>query len=331
MGDRIAHDDQLTFGEPLSLPYCAYPQGKDVTQHGVQALPTVLPLVDFARAQPYRSRKYSTTAASRLTPAEVLQMAEVIGTSFARREPQTRHLQPPKNPPPGLMELTHSDPYGSDRFGAWTKERLLYWFIRLLVLTDPTRAKSAMRINDETLAQSVAIVDSAGKVIGGALNETMPPLDGSPTFRQDDLFLAAVFSFVEPVLTLLSTQDAEALNALCAQYPSFREAYALGKVGHHFMVARSDALAKADTFELVAASAARYQSLGYTYMVIEATNQWTGAACEALGAVRVHFAPYQGRHAVRQSAEPLEGIVTSPNGWLSNKDSGSMFYVIRLV
>jgi hypothetical protein len=258
-------------------------------------------------------------------------MAEVVGTSFARREPQTRHLQPPKNPPPGLMELTHSDPYGSDRFGAWTKERLLYWFVRLLVLTDPTRAKSAMRINDETLAQSVAIVDSAGKVIGGALNETMPPLDASPTFRQDDLFLAAVFSFVEPVLTLLSTQDAEALNALCAHYPSFREAYTVGKVGHHFMVARSDALAKADTFELVAASAERYQSLGYAYMVIEATNQWTGAACEALGAVRVHFAPYQGRHAVRQSPEPVEGVVTSPDGWLSNKDSGSMFYVIRLV
>ena len=96
------------------------------------------------------------------------------------------------------------------------------------------------------------------------------------------------------------------------------------------MVARSDALAKADTFELVAASAEHYQCLGYVYMVIEATNQWTGAACEVLGGVRVHFAPYQGRHAVRRSAEPLEGVVTSPNGWLSNKDSGSMFYVIRL-
>jgi hypothetical protein len=229
------------------------------------------------------------------------------------------------------MELTHSDPYGSERFGAWTKERLLYWFIRLLVLTDPSRAKSVMQINEEALAQSLAVVDSAGQVIGGALNETMPPLDGVAGFRQDDLFLTAVVSLVDPILTLLGAQDAEALTALCAQYPSFREAYTVGKVGHHFMVARSDVLAKADTFELVAASAERYQSLGYAYMVIEATNQWTGAACEALGAVRVHFVPYQGRHAVRQSPEPLEGIVTSPNGWLSNKDSGSMFYVIRLV
>jgi hypothetical protein len=34
--------------------------------------------------------------------------------------------------------------------------------------------------------------------------------------------------------------------------------------------------------------------------------------------------------AVRKSDEPLEGVVTSPNGFLSDKDSGCMFYVIRL-
>jgi len=46
--------------------------------------------------------------------------------------------------------------------------------------------------------------------------------------------------------------------------------------------------------------------------------------------VRVHFAPFQVQPAVRKSAEPLEGVVTSPNGFLSDKDSGGMFYVIRL-
>src|SRR5829696_6709984 len=125
-------------------------------------------------------------------------------------------------------------------------------------------------------------------------------------------------------------QDAEALTALSAKYSTFRQAYAEGKVGHHLLVARSDALAKADTFELVAASAERYQALGYTFMVAEATNQWTGAAFEALGGVRVHFYPFQARPAVRQSAAPLDGVVTSPNGFLSDKDSGGMFYVIRL-
>lgn len=169
-----------------------------------------------------------------------------------------------------------------------------------------------------------------GQVIGGAFNETMPFFDKPPMFRQDDPFLMAVLSFSAPILGLLSTQDTVALAALCTQYPAFRKAYIRRKVGHHFMVARSEALSKEDTFELVAASASHYQELGYQYMVLEATNQWTGAACEVLGGIRVHFSPYQGRHTVCLSAVSSEGIVTSMDGWLSDKDSGSMFYVIRL-
>ena len=99
----------------------------------------------------------------------------------------------------------------------------------------------------------------------------------------------------EPVYAQLGAQDVEALAALSDRYPAFRKAYAEGKVGHHLLIARSDALAKEDAFELVAASAERYQALGYGYMVTEATNQWTGAAFEALGGVRVHFAPFRAR------------------------------------
>jgi hypothetical protein len=74
----------------------------------------------------------------------------------------------------------------------------------------------------------------------------------------------------------------------------------------------------------------RYRVLGYAFMVVEATNRWTGAAFEALGGVRVHFSPFQARASVRKSAEALEGVVTGPNGFLSDKDSGGKFYVIRL-
>ena len=207
-----------------------------------------------------------------------------------------------------------------------------------LALTPPLAAEEktsvglfiAARVNEEALVQTLAIVDGYGQVIGGAFNETMPDLDASPEFREDDPFLAAVFVFVEPIFALLGVQDAEALTALSNLYLTFREAYAEGKVGHHFMVARSDALAKADTFELVAASAEHYQALGYAFMVVQAINQWTGAACEALGRVQVHFAPFQARPTVRQSVAPLEDVVTSSNRFLSGKDSGSMFYVIRL-
>ena len=55
-----------------------------------------------------------------------------------------------------------------------------------------------------------------------------------------------------------------------------------------------------------------------------------GAAFEALSGVRVHFAPFLVQPAVRKSDAPLEDVTTSPNGFLTDKDSGGMFYVIRL-
>jgi hypothetical protein len=198
--------------EPRPLPYSAYPKARDVARHGVQPLPASLPLVDFVRAQPHRSSRYSTVVAADLRPAQILQMARVVASSFARREPQSRHVRPPKHPPAGLMEARHTDPFGTDPFGPWNKETLLYWFIRLLILTDPTSPRSAIRVNEEALVQSLAIVDRRRQVIGGAFNDTMPPLDVVPQFREDDPFMAAVLSWVEPVLALLGAQDAENLE-----------------------------------------------------------------------------------------------------------------------
>jgi hypothetical protein len=289
-----------------------------------------LPLVDFAQARPYRSSRYSTVIATELTKEQLLQMAWVIATGFARREPQARHLRPPKHPPAGLMEARHTDPFGTDSFGSWDTETQMYWIVRLTALTDPTSPQGAIEVNEEVLAQSLAILDGEGRVRGAAFNETMPPFDVEPPLREDDLFLDTVLSVWEPVYGALGAQDAEALTALSESYPEFKEAYAQSKVSHHILIARSDDLPKGDTFELVAASAEHCRTLGYSYLVTEATNQWTGAAFEALGGVRVHFAPFQVKPAVHQSDEPLEGITTSPNGFLSDKDSGGMFYVIRL-
>ncbi|QIN81717.1 hypothetical protein GBA63_03000 [Rubrobacter tropicus] len=324
------HPGRASSNELRPLPYSAYPGAGDADRHGLQPLPASLPAADFARARPHRGSRYSTVVAADLTQDQLLQMARVVAASFARREPQARHLQPPKNPPAGLMETLHTDPFGTDPFGSWDAETHLYWIIRLFALTDPTSPRDAIEINEEVLAQSVAVVDGEGRVIGGAFNETMPPFDVEPPFRQDDPFLDTVVAVWEPVYAALGAQDAEALTALSERYPAFREAYGGGRVGHHLLVARSDDLPTEDAFELVAASAERYLALGYSYMVTEATNQWTGAAFEALGGVRVHFAPFQARQAVRKSGEPLEGITTSPNGFLSDKDSGGMFYVVRL-
>jgi hypothetical protein len=315
---------------PRPLPYSAYPKAVDVANHGLQPLPTSLPLVDFARARPYRSSRYSTVLATELTEDQLLQMAWVIATGFAHREPQARHLRPPKHSPAGLMEARHTDPFGTDPFGSWDTETQLYWIVRLTALTDPTSPQDAIEVNEETLAQSLAILDGEGRIIGAAFNETMAPLDVEPPLREDDPFLDTVVSVWEPVYGALGAQDAAALRALSERYPEFRDAYALGKVSHHILFARSDDLPKEDSFELVAAGAERCRTLGYGYVVTEATNQWTGAAFEALGGVRVHFAPFQLQQSVRKSDEPLEGVVTSSDGFLADKDSGGMFYVIRL-
>src|SRR5918992_890067 len=284
---------RISSDEPRPLPYTAYPTARDATRHGIQPLPASLPLVDFAQAKPYRSSRYSTVLATELTKEQLLQMAWVIAAGFARREPQARYLRPPKHPPAGLMEASHTDPFGTDSFGSWDTQTQLYWVTRLTALTDPTTSADAIEINEETLAQSLAIVDGEGRVIGAAFNETMPPFDVEPPLREDDPFLDTVVGVWEPVYAALGAQDAEALTALSERHPVFREAYEKGKVSHHFLVARSDDLPKEDTFELVAAIAERSQALGYEYMVTEATNQWTGAAFEALGGVRVHFRPFK--------------------------------------
>src|SRR5918995_3547624 len=315
---------------PSPLPYSAYPTASDVAQHGLQPLPASLPLVDFAQAKPYRSSRYSTVLATELTKDQLLQMAWVIATGFARREPQARYLRPPKHPPAGLMQARHTDPFGTDSFGSWDSETQMYWIVRLTALTDPTSPQGAIEVNEETLTQSLAIVDGEGRVIGAAFTQTMPPLDVEPPLREGDPFLDTLLSVWEPVYGALGAQDAEALRALSERYPEFREAYEKGKVSHHILMARSDDLPKEDAFELVAASAERCRALGYEYLITEATNQWTGAAFEALGGVRVHFRPFQIEPAVRKSDEPLEGITRSPNGFLSGKHSGGMFYVIRL-
>ena len=120
------------------LPFCDYPGAADVAQHGMQPLPDTIPLVDYEKAQPYRSHQYQPVLANTLNSAQLLQMARVIADSFALRDPLVRDVNPPKNPPPELERATHSDAFGIETFGVWTSANLYYWHIRLFLLTDPS-------------------------------------------------------------------------------------------------------------------------------------------------------------------------------------------------
>ena len=56
----------------------------------------------------------------------------------------------------------------------------------------------------------------------------------------------------------------------------------------------------------------------------------TGAACEALHGVRVHLAPFRAVPVYPAVSQRLADEPASADGFISHKDSGSMFYVLRL-
>jgi hypothetical protein len=315
---------------PQHLPFCIYPSAEDVDLHGVQQLPEELPIVDLKAVQHYRSNQYDVISVETLDPSQVVELVHEIALSFSKRSPLARHVVPPKYPPDGLQDAEHTDEFGTEKFGSWTSANIIYWLFRLFVLTDPTSPASAVETQRDVLEHSLAILDDNGQVIAGALRETRLPPDENSEFRQNDLFLKAVLSFIGPLLEILANQAQLAISALVDKYPAFRDAYYYGKVGNASFVARTDAFPSEHAFELVATTIEHFQAKDYQFVVTQGANQWTGAAYEALNGVRVHFQPYQAEKILPESQEPVEGMTTSPNGFISDKDSGSMFYIVRL-
>jgi len=310
---------------PESLPFCAYPTAAQVDQHGVQHLPEKLPVIDLTSGNTYRSHEHRATPATEVSDEQLLELTHVLGDSFAQRDVMCRHLQP-GHPPADLADVTHRDPFGIGAFGPWTRTQLMTWFIRLIALTDPTSPRGAVMVNEDVRAHSLVTLDNHGRVIGGAINETLPPPDLDLDLRQQDPFLDAALEFVGPIMDMVGHQEAEATTVLAESYPEFADALAAGRVGHHFMIGRGDRLPRDDAFELTAATMEHFRDTGFSFVIVEAAKQWTGAACEALGGVRVHFAPYR-----TQPVVPINGEgTTSPDGFLSDKDSGCMLYLHQL-
>lgn len=313
---------------PQNLPVCEYPKASDLKDHGLYELPELLKSIKWTEIKKYRSQKFKPVPIKLLSNRQVLEMASMIAHSFAENEPMRRHLQPPLLMPKILLEKRHHDPYGNDSFGEWSSENILQWVIRLMILTNPSDPIGDIHINSDSVDLSVAILDDNSTVIGGAFNYVIK-MEEVP-FRAEDPFLEAVMLADKPIFDLIFAQEHEAVEALKEKYPEFRMSLENDNVGLHFMIARSSALPKEDTFELVAASAETLQRHGYQYMLVTASNQWTGAACEALHGTRVHFVSFRDSKRVpcRESAASTEAF--SSDGYISAKDSGAMFYVIKL-
>jgi hypothetical protein len=197
----------------------------------------------------------------------------------------------------------------------------------LFILTDTGSSIKHIEMNGQLFTHSLAIFNNTGEIIGGAFNMPATFSDVEQTLRTGDTFMDAAYGFFKPIHHLLISQEAAALNYLSQSFAGFKIALENGHVGIFFMIACSPLLPTEDSFELVASSMERFKELGYEYVVTAAANQWTGAAFELLGAVRVHFAPYRLVKQVRKSEEGLSDETWSQDGYLSDKDSGCMFYV----
>ena len=313
---------------PSKLPHCDYPTADDVQQHGLYDLQSALPLVDFESARNYRSHTYSAIPLNGFDKDQVLELAHIIAKSFAMNEPMNRHVHPPMQVPPEIINTKHKDAFGKDAFGPWTTENILFWCIRLIMLTDPSQPKGHIEINEDLLRHSLMITDTHSRPIGGALNMTLPPQEDE--LRQDDPFLQAMFSYQDPILDFIHKREHHAMHALATKYPDFEKALHSGKVGYIAMIARSTSLPTEHTFELFTASFEHFQEHGYEYMMITGTNQWTGAACEALGAARIYFSPFRDKGRVAKEVEANPNEPYSKDGFISNKDSGLMVYALKL-
>lgn len=313
---------------PQNLPRCDYPKAADFRDHGLYQLPLSLASVNWEAIKKYRSQKFKALSVAHLSKVQILDMARMVAYSFVENEPMKKHLQPPLLIPETLHDRIHGDPFGNDRFGDWTSENILFWVIRLLILTNPSDPIERIRVNTDSIDLSVVILDENETVIGGAFN-VVAKLKEVP-FRSGDSFLDAVMLADKPIFDLISSQEHQAIEALNGKYPDFRAALEDGKVGLHFMIARSLTLPKEDAFELVAASAEMFQTQGFEFMLVTASNQWTGAACEALHGTRVHFMPFRDTKRVSCLEKATAKEAYSIDGYISAKDSGAMFYVVKL-
>jgi hypothetical protein len=313
---------------PENLPKCIYPKASDLEDYGLIELPDSLPLVDWDGIKKYRSSQYKTVPLSQFSNSKVLEMARMIADSFGKNEPMKRHLQPPLKTPTEVLNHIHLDSFGKEGFGEWTAANVVYWYMRLFILTNPSDAVENINVNTDTLNLSLAITNNSSTIIGGALNYLNKPEE--IPYRNEDPFIDAVMVIDKPILNLISTLEKEGIDALKERYPHFDQALRNGKVGSHAMIARSSELPKEDTFELVAASAETLKSRGFEYLLVTASNQWTGAACEVLNGTRVNFIPFRNIQKVPMKENASLYETFSVDGYLSAKDSGAMFYILKL-
>lgn len=308
------------------LPHCAYPTANDTDKHGFLELPKNLTKINWAALKPYRTSNLDSIILKSLTNSEIIETANVVASSFVKNEPIQKHLKLPKQKPNNLAK-PFADAFGENSFGEWSKENLFYWVIRLAILSDTGDNMLHGCKNEDTLNLSLAVKNKSDQIIGGMLCSTLKTEEYS---EETEPFRFTIFELFSKSMDFLFSQEHKAISALSNNYSDFSKALNNKKVGIVNMIAKANSFPKENIFELFAQGIELFHKNEYEYVVVAGSNQWTGAACEVMNGTRVHYNPY--RDMQRLATESTANIyeIYSEDGYLSAKDSGVMFYILKL-
>lgn len=311
------------------LPYCEYPKAKDIASHGLQELPSILPSIDWGKVNRYRNVNFNRSYVSLLDYDEILESAHLVAKSFAKNEAMRRTLKPARVMPHELKTYTHTDELGRGSITEWSAENIEFWTIRLFHLTNPSDLMGSIHLNNDSNDLSLVFYNDKNEMVGVVYNSTVNVNEPLP--RVTDPLMVAVSKEFEPIHKIVSNSENQAHDLLKEKYPEFDIALANKKVCTIYQLAKSEDLPSEHAFELFASAMEELKNKGFSYMVTCAANQWTGSACEVFNGIRVNFEPYRAVQRVNKSGD---NILTEPytnDGFISNKDSGLMYYIVKLI
>ena len=205
-----------------------------------------------------------------------------------------RHVHPSRSVPVSMAHHLHKDTLGVAPFGPWTTENIFYWFVRLFALTSANDPLNSVKINEDTLRLSLAIFNAKRKVIGAAINVTVPN-EEVPMRQWIKFIFGGGIGAREPDHEPHLYPGAYCHAGLGTSISRPSKGKGTRHGGHAFFGGPISRAAQGPYLRIGGSLGGTPSKQGSEYMVVTATNQWTGAACEVLGATRVHFAPFRDR------------------------------------
>ena len=278
-----------------------------------------------------------------LSKNDVLELVRMVGLGFAVYEPMSRHIKA-QLMTDELRDAEYEDALGRHSWGHHTlaeqkqmsKDDLpltmadaLTWWIRMAFISDP--AVKGRPLQQETLKRSTVAIDTnTGDFLGALIGvpATLPSLDTPSCPPADCIFHQETNKALAPIGKLIGDIEGAAVRSLTTTYPAMKQAFEQHKVTCAFMISKSSQIEVSQSLpvDLFRAHFEQQIALGHEYFVTEATNPWTGAVMEAMGATPTYFAPHRSIGGIVKSDVPVKEGPSSPNGYVSDKDSGIMYY-----